>query len=263
MSFFRYGRDYYTDATAEQLLAAGAWLFVALVGIFIGIHLLRRSTGHPIANTAVATLPPHVRVTKYEIGARLYHWGNALLLVGLAVSGVALFAPGSLGEGPWLVIHELSAVAFIALLVLHIIVAPRRGEGRSMWFDRRDVRDLRLIAANFLGRTRNYPAFGKYDPFQKLYHALLTVLATGTIFTGAYLLLSAEAWATFSHSWMRFMRIVHDLAGFAFLAILVGHIYFGVIRVNWPELVAMVIGRLRGSSFNLYHDAARWRPRED
>jgi hypothetical protein len=56
---------------------------------------------------------------------------------------------------------------------------------------------------------------------------------------------------------------VHDVAGFAFLAILVGHIYFGVIRVNWPELVAMVIGRLRGSSFNLYHDASRWRPRED
>ena len=61
MSFFRYGRDYYTDATAEQLLAAGAWLFAALVGVFIAVHLLRRSTGHPIANTAIATLPPHVR----------------------------------------------------------------------------------------------------------------------------------------------------------------------------------------------------------
>ena len=263
MSLFRYGRDYYTDATAQQLLAAGAWLFVALVGTFIAVHLLRRSTGHPIATTTLATLPPNVRVMKYEIGARLYHWANALVLLGLAVSGVALFAPGSLGGGPWLLIHEVSAVAFIALLVLHIIVAPRRGEGRSMWFDRRDARDLRLIAANFMGRTRSYPAFGKYDPLQKLYHAFLTVLATGTIFTGAYLLLSAEAWTTFSHSWMRYMRIVHDVSGFAFLAILVGHIYFGVIRVNWPELVAMVIGRLRGSSFNLYHDAARWRPRED
>ena len=37
--------------------------------------------------------------------------------------------------------------------------------------------DMRRIAANFFGRTREYPAFGKYDPFQKLYHATLKLLA--------------------------------------------------------------------------------------
>jgi Ni/Fe-hydrogenase 1 B-type cytochrome subunit len=263
MSLFRYGRDYYTDATAQQLLAAGAWLFVALVGLFIAVHLLRRSVGHPVATDPAARLPDNVRVRKYEVGARLYHWGNSLVLLGLGVTGVALFAPGSFGGAPWLLFHEVFAVVFIALLGLHIIVAPRRGEGRSMWFEARDARDLRLIAANFLGRTRSYPAFGKYDPLQKLYHAFLTVLAAGVIVSGVYLLLSAEVWAAFSHAWMRGMRIVHDVSGFAFVAILVGHIYFGVIRVNWPQLVAMVTGRLRGSSFNLYHDARRWRPRED
>ena len=262
MSLFRYGRDYYSDATAQQLLSAGAWLFVALVGLFIAIHLVRRSSGHPIADATAARLPDTVRVRKYETGARLYHWGNALLVLGLAVTGVALFAPGSFGA-PWLGFHELFAAAFILLLVLHIIVAPRRGEGRSMWFERQDWRDLRVVAANFFGGTRRYPAFGKYDPLQKLYHAFLTLLAAGFIFTGVYLLLSAEVWATFSHPWMRNMRVVHDVAGFAFLAILVGHVYFGVIRPNWPQLVAMITGRLRGSSFNLYHDAARWRPRED
>jgi len=263
MSLFRYGRDYYTDATAQQLLAAGAWLFVALVGVFIAVHLLRRSAGHPVATDPAARLPDTARVRKYEIGARLYHWGNSLLLLGLALSGVALFAPGSLGGAPWLLFHEIFAVAFMVLLALHIVVAPRRGEGRSMWFDARDARDLRLIVMNFLGLTRSYPAFGKYDPWQKLYHAFLALLAAGVIVSGVYLLLSAEVWATFSHAWMRDMRIVHDVAGFAFLAILAGHVYFGVIRVNWPQLVAMVTGRLRGSSFNLYHDAARWRPRGD
>ena len=42
----------------------------------------------------------------------------------------------------------------------------------------------------------------------------------------------------------------------------VGHIYFGIIRVNWPQLGAMITGRLRGASFNRYHDAARWQPRD-
>ena len=47
------------------------------------------------------------------------------------------------------------------------------------------MHDLRVIAANFLGRTRDYPAFGKYDPLQKIYHAILTLLAAGLIFSGA------------------------------------------------------------------------------
>jgi Ni/Fe-hydrogenase 1 B-type cytochrome subunit len=263
MSLFRFGREYYTDDAAQQLLSAGAWLLVALVGAFIGVHLLRRSTGHPVSTTPALTLPPRARLLRYEIGARLYHWGNTLLLIGLTLSGVALFSPGSLGRGSWLPLHEILAVLFVLALALHIVVAPRRGDGRSMWFDARDLHDLRVIAANFLGRTRDYPAFGKYDPWQKIYHACLTVLAVGLIFSGAYMFISAEAWGTFSHQWMRFMRLTHDLGAFVFIAILIGHVYFGIIRVNWPRLVSMCTGHLRGSSFNLYHDAARWQPRDD
>jgi Ni/Fe-hydrogenase 1 B-type cytochrome subunit len=193
----------------------------------------------------------------------MYHWGNALLVVGLAVSGVALFSPGSLGRGPWLLLHEILGVMFVLALVLHVIVAPVRGEGRSMWFESRDVHDLRVMSANFLGRTREYPAFGKYDPLQKIFHAGLALLAAMLIFSGLYLFLSAEGWATFGHAWMRIVRLLHDAGAFVFIAVLVGHVYFGIIRVNWPQLVSMVTGRLRGSSFNRYHDTARWAPRDE
>jgi cytochrome b subunit of formate dehydrogenase len=263
MSLFRYGRDIFTDAVAQQLLPAAAWLLVAIVGICIAVHLLRRSAGHPISNTSAAKVSPDTRILRYEVGARLYHWGNTLLVVGLAVSGVALFAPGSLGRGSWLLLHEVLAVLFVVALALHIVVAPTRGDARSMWFDSQDWRDLRLIVANFVGRTRKYPAFGKYDPLQKIYHALLTLLGAGLIFSGICLFFSAEFWATYSHTWLRIMRLLHDAAAFAFMAILVGHVYFGVIRVNWPRLVSMFTGHLRGSSFNLHHDAARWQPRDD
>jgi cytochrome b subunit of formate dehydrogenase len=263
MSPFRYGRDFYTDEAAQQLLSAGAWLLIAIAGASIAVHMLRRSTGHPVSNTPAAKLPPDARVLRYQIGARLYHWGNTLLVIGLAATGVALFSPGSLGRGSWLLLHEVFAVLFVLALALHIVVAPRRGDGRSMWFDARDAHDLRVIAANFLGRTREYPAFGKYDPWQKIYHAFLTILAAALVFSGAYMFINAEAWGTFSHGWMRVMRLVHDLGAFVFIAILVGHVYFGLIRVNWPHLLSMVTGRLRGSSFNLYHDATRWQPSRD
>ena len=132
-----------------------------------------------------------------------------------------------------------------------------------MWFDARDVRDLRTIAANFFGRTHDYPAFGKYDPLQKIYHALLALLSVALIVSDVVLFVNAEAWGTVGHPWMRLMRLVHDVSSFTFIAILIGHVYFGIIRVNWPQLVSMVTGHLRGSSFNLYHDADRWRPRGD
>ncbi len=260
MHLFRYARDYYGPDAAQQLLSPAATLFVVAVLFFIAIHLLRRSAGQPVSTASAAKLPPTAEVEKYEIGARLYHWGNLVFLLGLTISGIALFNPGELRAAPWLLIHELSAAAFIAGLVLHVIVAPLRGTAGSMWFGVRDGRDLRLTIANFFGRTRDYPAFGKYDPWQKLYHALLTVLSAAAIFSGIYLLLSAEVWSTFSHAWMRNMRLTHDLAAFAFIAIVIGHIYFGIIRVNWPQLGAMITGRLRGADFNRYHDAERWDP---
>jgi Ni/Fe-hydrogenase 1 B-type cytochrome subunit len=263
MSPFRYGRDLYTDEAAQQLSAAAGWLLIALAGAFVAVHLLRRSPGHPVSTSSSARLPSDIRVLRYQIGARLYHWANTLVVVGLAASGIALFSPGTFGAAPWLLVHEILAVVFVIGVALHIVVAPTRGEGRSMWFEARDLHDLRVIVANFLGRTHDYPAFGKYDPLQKLYHAMLALLAAGLTFSGAGLLVNGEAWATFSHEWMRSMRLVHDITGFAFIAIVLGHVYFGIIRVNWPHLVSMWTGRLRGSSFNLYHDASRWHPRDD
>jgi len=263
VSPFRHARDLYVDEAAQQLLPPAAWLLLSLVGVFIALHLLRRSAGHPVANVPASRVSPHARVVRYELGARLYHWGNTFLMLGLGLSGLALYSPGALTGASWLVIHEVLAVFFILALGLHIVVAPMRGDGRSMWFDAKDVRDLRDIAAHFVGLTQTYPAFGKYDPWQKVYHAALTLIAAALIFSGVYLFVSAEAWGTFSHAWVRLMRLLHDVGAFAFMAIIVGHVYFGIIRVNWPQLVSMLTGRLRGSSFNLHHDAARWQPRDE
>jgi xanthine dehydrogenase YagS FAD-binding subunit len=64
----------------------------------------------------------------------------------------------------------------------------------------------------------------------------LTVISILLIVTGLILFLSAETLATFSHPLMRWMRLLHDLAAVVFAAIVIGHIYFGLIRVNWLAL---------------------------
>ena len=40
MSLFRYGRDFYTEEAAQQLLSTEALLLISLVGVFIAVHLL-------------------------------------------------------------------------------------------------------------------------------------------------------------------------------------------------------------------------------
>lgn len=263
MHFFQYARDYYGGWLPAQLLGGAGLLLVLLAVLFMGIHLLRRSAGQPAATESTpAERLAGGRVEKYERNARLYHWGNALFLLALAVSGLALFTPGALRplRVSWLLVHEIAAALFIVGLLLHSIVAPRHGRGRFMWFERRDWHDLRLIAANFFGRSRAYPAVGKYDPWQKIYHAFLTILSAGMIFTGVFLLLSAAVWATFPHDWLRWQRLLHDLGAFVLIAIVCGHIYFGVIRINWPNLGAMLGGKLSAAFFNRFHSTRRWRP---
>ncbi|MEW6127564.1 MAG: cytochrome b/b6 domain-containing protein [Acidobacteriota bacterium] len=260
MQFFRYAQDYYGDWLPVQLLPSAGWLMLWLVVLFVGIHRLRRAVGEPLASEAESL---GLSGEKYELGARLYHWGNFVFLMMLAVSGLALFVPRSIRGTifSWVLIHEIFAGLYIVGLLVHIISALTKGEPRTMWFEKRDWADLKTIMGNFFGRTKNYPRFGKYDPLQKIYHALLTVVSMVLIFTGIYLVFSVEVWATFSHGWLRWQRLLHDLSAFIIVAIILGHIYFALIRVNWANLAAIINGKVSAKYFRLRHSAARWRPR--
>jgi formate dehydrogenase subunit gamma len=261
MYFFRYAQDYYGDWLRVQLLPQTAWLLICAVVLFMGIHRLRRSLGEPAP--AEKATGEALTGEKYELGARLYHWGNFVFLTMLAVSGIALFVPRSIRPTilSWVLIHEIFAALYILGLAVHIFAALKRGEPRTMWFEAQDRKDLQTIFANFFGRTRDYPRFAKYDPLQKIYHALLTLLSLVIIVSGAYLFFSAEGLASFSHEWMRWQRLLHDLSAFALIAIILGHIYFALIRVNWQTLAAMFSGKISASYFRLRHSAKRWRPR--
>jgi cytochrome b subunit of formate dehydrogenase len=263
MTLFRYAQDYYGGWLPVQLLPQAAALIIWASILFMGLHLLRRSRGEPLSGKQDdSTFPGIVHVHKYTLGQRLYHWGNFIFLGVLAVSGIALFVPRSLKNlsYSWLLIHEVFAALFIGGLVVHILAALTRGEPRTMWFEQKDWKDIRDIVSNFFGRSQEYPLFGKYDPLQKLYHALLTGLCLGLIFSGTFLWLSAENLTTFSHNWMRWQRLIHDLFSFLLIAFVLGHTYFGIIRINWPSLVAISLGRLKAEHFRRRHSQKRWKP---
>lgn len=267
MRWFEIDQDYFSDDwLGFQLLPEIGLALVLLAVIFAGLHMLRRAFGGPLGRGGEPPPAGAAEVRRWSVGPRLYHWGNAALLLGLVLSGLALFAPGLLPALQqtvgisWLLFHEILAGLFIVGLIVHIVAAIGWGDTWSMWFARGDGRDLGAMAGYYAGTRRDLPGFGKYDPWQKIFHAVLALLSLVVIFTGVSLFLNAEALAYLGHGWLRWQRLIHDVAAFAFMAVLLGHVYVRLARLNWPKLRAMFTGRLSAGEFRAAHDWRRWQP---
>ena len=96
MSFFDYAHDVYSHASLPQKLAweMGVALIFLVIAI-MGFCILRRGLGSPVPRDEGAPPPAGVKsFERWELGARLYHWGNFLIISGLLISGAAFFFPG-------------------------------------------------------------------------------------------------------------------------------------------------------------------------
>jgi len=263
-SIFRYSTDYHGQLVAVQILPLTIRIFLWSIVVMAAFYAIRRAAGVPVQRAAAVPAGAG-SVERYEVGARLYHWGGVfVLMAALAASGLALYAPGTMPEAPlsWLRLHELFAGLFIIGVLLHIGFSLTQGEARSMWFERRDWKDLSQMSGYLFGRRGDYPHFGKYDVIQKLYHFALAVFVAALIVSGALLSLNAEVLVTFSHNRMRWQRLIHDTSSLAVIGMVMAHAYLRLLKANWPTLVAMFTGSVPKAYFRRHHDYQRWTPRE-
>jgi cytochrome b subunit of formate dehydrogenase len=268
MHLFDVGRDFYSGGFLEQKLAWEIGIAVLfLVMAFIGLHMLRRAFGTPVRESD-GEPPPRtaVRFQRYELGARLYHWGNFVVIALLLWSGAAFFFPSMVFPllpyvgFSWLWVHVVLAWIFIGFLILHILFAIFETGVRQMWFQRGDGHDFAQRLRYYFGGGRSLPKYGKFDIVQKIYHAFLTVFALVMIITGVSLFLDSMIIARMGDEWLRWQRILHDIFAFLFAAVIIGHIYLRVIRPRWPAFVSMVTGQLSRDDFAREHDWRRWQP---
>lgn len=218
----------YLSQLSPQLLWTLFWLAIA----FCAIHAIRRARG------SVPGKPP----ARYNLNQRLYHWGNFLLLALVAFSGYWLFfreAPRGLFGFTWLQLHTYSGLLFAVGVVFHAVAAIFRGDWRSMRPEWRDFREAGMIWRNFLGRTSDYPAPGKYDALQKIYHHILSVLAITFTVSGVFMWLSSARWYLAPRGVIQFSRVLHDVSAFILVVMVVGHIYFSIIKANRQNLKDM------------------------
>src|SRR5690625_1590107 len=268
MHFFDFAEDIHSRSLIAQKLSWESGIAILLlVVVFIGWHLLRRAFGRPRRlDNASAPPPSALRFERYEVGARLYHWGNFGVMALLILSGAALFFPSLafsikswLGIS-WLLAHEVVAGTFIVFLIFHILFAIFETGLRQMWFTPGAGRALAQRLRFYSGGSAFLPREGKYDVIQKIYHALLTLFALVMIGTGVTLFLSAEVIVTLDHNWLRWLRILHDIFAFLFTAVILGHIYLRLLPSRWPEVAAIITGKISRRDFERQHDWRRWQP---
>jgi formate dehydrogenase subunit gamma len=179
-----------------------------------------------------------VRVGRFDRVERSVHWGTAVLVLTLVITGAVLYVPSlSVYVGRRLTVEDTHI--YVGLAVFAPALAGAIGRwGANLRSDLRQMSRLteeEITWLRSLGR-RGRHAIGKFNPGQKLNTnavggMLVVLFATGLILRwGNFLPVSIRTGATF----------VHDLFALLFFVVICGHIAFALTHPQ--ALRSMVTG---------------------
>jgi len=179
---------------------------------------------------------------RYTPGARVNHWANAFIMIGLALSGLSLFHPGLFflsgifGGGQWTrIIHPWLGVAgiftFLGLFIRFV---------RFNLWSRDDSRWMGSLNHVLAGREDQVPESGKYNAGQKVVFWLLSVLIVLLLTSGLALWDSMLGQYTTIEQ-KRLAAVVHAFAALTLIMTVIIHIYAAI----WVR--GTIRGMTRGS----------------
>ncbi len=250
-----------------------AFLIVLLFVAAYAVHWFRRAfrEGTPTGPPTVVDVPVN-RVKAYDLVQRLFHWTNFVVLGIMVVTGISIFLPelfypilspfGITNTDAVIATHTTFVWALLVLIIIHVVwdTAVARGWA-NIWVEKADVVDLKKRTENFLGISKEYPREGKYDFFMKSFHWGLTVCLVALGITGIYFmnpLPSLVPIPNLGYEMEYIFRLVHDLFAFLLVGLIIGHIYFAILPVNWPILGEIVVGTLSREFYLKHFDGIRW-----
>ena len=204
-------------------------------------------------------------VQRYDLIQRIYHWANLGALLVLLWTGLTIYDLNIFGTRPFssfvttLVgenfmplifgLHIYAAFALLGGLIMHIIYDT--GIKGIFWSEipsKADFKAQNILAKNFLGISKEYVKFPKFNIGQKMLHigfAIVIVLigATGFMMNADYRFLVPIWWLPLSFDFISFWaRYIHDMLTFVLITMVVMHVYFGVRRENAPTFKSMFSG---------------------
>jgi cytochrome b subunit of formate dehydrogenase len=259
-----------TDLEPVGLSQEFAALIILVFVAGYAIHWLRRAFRQPSPTTPqTPSRIPGESVNYFDVIQRLFHWSDLLVLGVMILTGVTIFIPGQFdflvapfgvtGMSAKIFLHVTFVWALLVLIVIHVLwdTLIARGFG-NIWIGENDFNNSMIRAKNFLGLSKEYPREAKYDIFMKAFHwgltgSLMVLGVTGLFFWNPFGLMPNLPYTT-----AFIFRTLHDLFAFLLTGLIIGHIYFAILPVNWPVLRAMVTGNVSKEFYLEHQDASRW-----
>jgi len=214
------------------------------------------------------------RVQRHDVAQMTYHWVNLSSLLILLITGLTIYDLNIMGLRPFSAffkavlggapynplvfdLHRYAAFVLLGALIFHILYDTGvRGVFWSELPSRAELRAQNILAKNFLGLTKEYVRFHKYNPGQKMLHIGFAIVvpligATGFMLSANYRWLVPVWWFGVSFDLIQFwVRVTHNLLTYILVAMVVMHFYFAVRKENWPTLKSMFVGWIPKS----YHE---------
>ncbi len=168
---------------------------------------------------------------RHSVWIRLFHWGNALTILLLILTGFQIHAPwsvtifGSLGAAR--AIHFVFAFVLVIGVVGRVYYAMVAKDGHKVLFHPvKDTVQLPGFIKYELFLTDKHPQYGKYNPGQKMMYTAWLVMVILMIATG-FIMYKPYAFIGLSNALggMVAIRMVHYIINWLFVLSVAVHVY--------------------------------------
>ena len=164
---------------------------------------------------------------RYTASERANHWIVGICFILLGLSGLALFHPAFyplvqlFGGGPWTrILHPYVGVVMSLFFIIMVIRFWRLNV-----MEQRDVEWLKNVDKMVDGDDHDMPEQGKYNGGQKLLFWGLVLFMLLLMVSGV---LMWRTWITVPVDVVRLSSVVHALAGFAMIGLIILHVYAAI-----------------------------------
>ncbi|WP_027994427.1 formate dehydrogenase subunit gamma [Simplicispira psychrophila] len=164
---------------------------------------------------------------RYTASERANHWIVGICFILLGLSGLAFFHPAFypltqlFGGGPWTrILHPYVGVVMALFFIMMVLRFWRLNV-----MEQRDVEWLKNVDKMVDGDDHHMPEQGKYNGGQKLLFWGLVLFMLLLMVSGV---LMWRTWITVPVDVVRLSSVVHALAGFAMIGLIILHVYAAI-----------------------------------
>lgn len=190
------------------------------------------------------------KVLVYKRFERIWHWAQALLVIGLAITGFQIrYGCTLISFEETILYHKILAWLFVVLIIFAAFWHFTTGEWRQYIPMPSKTGAMVKFYMKGIFKGERHPVkkteLSKLNPLQRLAYLGLKLLVIPVLVTSGMLYLFYNDWALIGLGDMRLgaIAIIHTLAAFALIAFMFAHIYLTTTgHTMTSNMKAMVTG---------------------